>query len=67
QAWCSAAVVPYLNSIVDISAYQGQTAQFRFRLGSDSSVAKEGWFIDDVKVQSCASDLIFANGFDSVP
>ena len=67
QAWCSAAVVPYLNSIVDISAYQGQTAQFRFRLGSDSSVGKEGWFIDDVKVQSCSSDLLFRNGFDSTP
>lgn len=67
QAWCSAAVVPYFNSIVDISAYQGQTAQFRFRLGSDSSVSKEGWFIDDVKVQSCGANLIFKNGFDSVP
>ncbi|MEO6075775.1 MAG: hypothetical protein ABIP56_03110 [Dokdonella sp.] len=67
QAWCSAAVVPYLNSIVDISAYQGQTAQFRFRLGSDTSASREGWYIDDVKVQSCGGDLIFKNGFDSVP
>lgn len=67
QAWCSAATLPYLNSIVDISAYQGQTAQFRFRLGSDSSVGREGWYIDDVKVQSCGADLIFRNGFDSVP
>lgn len=67
QAWCSAAVVPYRNSVVDISAYQGQTARFRYRLGSDSSDGREGWYIDDVKVQSCISDLIFRNGFDSSP
>ena len=35
------------------SAYAGQTAQFRFRLGSDSSVSDVGWDIDDVTVQSC--------------
>ncbi|MEO8459849.1 MAG: hypothetical protein ABI451_04915 [Dokdonella sp.] len=68
-AWCSTAVVPYLNSIVDISAYQGQTAQFRFRLGSDTSIAREGWYIDDVKVQSCAPpvDEIFTDGFNPGP
>ena len=28
-------------------------SRFRFRLGSDSSVSREGWYIDDVYVQSC--------------
>ncbi len=40
--------------MVDVSSYAGQIVKFRFRLGSDSSVSREGWYIDDVKVQSCA-------------
>ena len=63
QGWCGS--VPYNNVVVDISAFAGQNAQFRFRLGSDASVGREGWYIDDFKVQGCsASDLIFADGFD---
>ncbi len=52
-AWCGDPQ-PYLNSIVDVSSYAGQTVQFRFRLGSDNSVNRtDGWNIDDVIVQSC--------------
>ncbi|MGA9341819.1 MAG: choice-of-anchor J domain-containing protein, partial [Rhodanobacteraceae bacterium] len=51
DAWCD--VQDYTDSIVDVSSYGGQTVQFRYRLGSDSSVAHDGWYIDDVKVQSC--------------
>jgi hypothetical protein len=53
QAWCGDPQ-PYLNSIADISSYAGQTVNFRFRMGSDSSVGRpDGWNIDDVVVQSC--------------
>ena len=56
----------WLKSVVDISAYAGQTAQFRFRLGSDSSVGREGWYIDDVLLQACvAGGLPFSDGFES--
>jgi hypothetical protein len=53
NAWCGNNPQPYLNSIVDVSAYAGQSVQFRFRLGTDSSVSRPGWNIDDVEVQSC--------------
>ncbi len=43
----------YINTIADVSAYAGQTAQFRMRLGSDTSVSDAGWDVDDVMVQSC--------------
>ncbi|MFZ2488168.1 MAG: hypothetical protein WAZ19_08585, partial [Anaerolineae bacterium] len=33
----------------------GQTVQFRFRIGSDSSVSDTGWDVDDVMVQSCVA------------
>jgi hypothetical protein len=51
NAWCG--TTSYINTIADVSAYAGQTARFRLRLGSDNSVSNPGWHIDDVKVQSC--------------
>jgi subtilisin family serine protease len=55
QAWCGATSQPYIQTIADVSAYAGQSAQFRMRIGSDSSVARTGWDVDDVMVQSCTS------------
>jgi hypothetical protein len=60
NAWCGDPQA-YLNSIVDINAFAGQTAQFRFRLATDSSVSHPGWDVDDVVVQSC---LAGPPGFD---
>jgi hypothetical protein len=65
QGWCNS--VPFNNVVVDLAAFAGHNAQFRFRLGSDDSVGREGWYIDDFKVQGCSAslpDLIFADGFD---
>ena len=56
DGWCDDLGAPstqWKKAIVDIDAYAGQTARFRFRLGSDTSVSREGWYIDDVLVQSC--------------
>ncbi|MDQ1347848.1 MAG: family serine peptidase, partial [Acidobacteriota bacterium] len=64
QAWCGA--TSYGQTIADISAYAGLTAQFRLRLGSDSSVTGPGWDVDDVVVQSCVADTMpFLDGFES--
>ncbi|HEX4954107.1 MAG TPA: S8 family serine peptidase [Thermoanaerobaculia bacterium] len=63
NGWCGDPQ-DWLNSIVDVNAWAGQTVQFRWRLVSDGSVGREGWYIDDVKIQSCVS-LIFADGFES--
>jgi len=63
QGWCGTA--SYINTVADISAYAGLTAQFRLRLGSDSSVTNPGWDVDDVVVQSCVSAVIFIDGFES--
>ena len=66
NAWCN--TVPYNNVIVDLTTYAGHSAQFRFRLGSDSSAGREGWYIDDFKVQGCSdTDVIFADGFELTP
>jgi hypothetical protein len=66
SAWCGQQA--YTNSLVDVSAYAGHNVQFRFRLASDSSVGKPGWYIDDVSVKGCSvnapNDTIFKDGFD---
>ncbi len=64
QAWCGNSA--YFQTVADISAYAGQTAQFRLRLGSDTSVTGPGWDVDDVVVQSCVADTMpFLDGFES--
>ncbi len=52
NAWCGSPQ-DWLNSIVNLAPYAGQTVQFRWRLGTDSGVGTEGWYIDDVAVQAC--------------
>jgi hypothetical protein len=65
NGWCGDPQ-DWLNSIVDINDFAGQSVRFRFRLNSDTSVGREGWYIDDFVIQSCtdAPDLIFENGFE---
>ncbi len=51
---------------VDLADFAGQSARFRWRFGSDTSVGSTGWWVDDVRVfagSSCLSDLIFADDF----
>lgn len=64
DAWCGDPQA-WMNSVVDLSAWAGQTVQLRFRLATDSSVAHPGWWIDDIRVQSCATENVFADGFES--
>jgi hypothetical protein len=66
RGWCN--LQDWTRSIVDLNAFEGQTVQFRFRLGSDASVGTEGWYLDDVKVQSCSltpPDLMLSDGFEN--
>ena len=69
QAWCDSATAsaprPYADTLVDLSNYAGSAVQLRWRQGSDSSVGKEGWYVDDVRVTGCGGDMIWVNGFDS--
>jgi hypothetical protein len=54
----------------DMSAYAGQTVKLRFRMATDTSIGREGWYVDDVRVivptdcTSLSAD-IFADGFES--
>lgn len=40
----------YRDSYIDLSAYQGQTVQLRFRFASNADGAATGWYVDDVEI-----------------
>ena len=42
----------------DLAAWAGQTAQVRFRFGSDGYVVEEGWYIDDVEIAGITIDWL---------
>jgi len=52
QAWCFG-TDEWVRTVVQLSAYKGKTVQFRFRLGTGTVGAAEGWYIDDVLLQTC--------------
>lgn len=68
DAWCDDPPRPYEDGpvLVDLSAYAGDEVQVRFRLGTDATIGREGWYVDDIRVTSCAvlEEVIFADGFE---
>ena len=52
MAWCGESP-EWVLSVVDLSAFAGETVRFRYRLGTDSYWGEEGWYLDDLMVQSC--------------
>jgi len=62
NAWC-ADPQGWVESITRLDAFAGQTVQVRFRLLTDSSVGREGWYLDDVRITRCA--YLFNHDFDA--
>ena len=54
SAWCFQSS-EWARTVVQLSPFKGKTVQFRFRLGSGISGAAEGWYIDDVQLQTCVA------------
>jgi hypothetical protein len=44
----------YISSRINLSSLVGQSVRFRFRIGTDSFGNDYGWFIDDVRIYTCA-------------
>ena len=40
----------FIRSVVDLTAYAGETVLIRFRFGSNDSNAREGWYVDDISL-----------------
>ncbi len=44
----------YISTRYGLSSLAGQSVRFRFRIGTDSSVADFGWFLDDIRIYTCS-------------
>ena len=44
----------FIKTMVNLSPYANQSAKFRFRMGSDNSVAASGWNVDDILIKKIA-------------
>ena len=42
----------YLQTLIDLSAFVGQSMDIRFWMSTDHSIASDGWYIDDVHISS---------------
>ncbi|MCB2202942.1 immune inhibitor A [bacterium] len=51
QAWCG--LQDWQNATVNLTRYAGQDIKLRFTQASDSSIGKEGWYLDDLTVFAC--------------
>ena len=49
QAWAGDSG-GYIQTVVNLTPYAGQSLRFRFREGTDNSLAGAGWHIDDILV-----------------
>ena len=46
----SSSLTTWTEVTVDLSAFAGQNAQVRWRIGCDSSISDVGWYMDDVQI-----------------
>ncbi len=63
QAW-SGNSSGYINTVANLPAAAGQNVQLRWRMGSDSSVASTGWWIDSIEISdgfACSFQVIGDN------
>ncbi|MDG1781436.1 MAG: T9SS-dependent M36 family metallopeptidase [Flavobacteriales bacterium] len=47
----------FIQTIVDLSSFTGQTISIRWRLASDNFVAAEGWYVDDIFIGEALVDF----------
>jgi hypothetical protein len=52
DAWCGQAG-EWREVLVNFDRYAGRTVRVRFHMGTDRTVASEGWYVDDVSVLAC--------------
>jgi hypothetical protein len=44
------------SSRIDLSDWAGRDIKVRFRMASDRSIGDLGWYIDDIRIYTCAAD-----------
>ena len=49
----------YISSRVSLSSLAGQSARFRWRMGLDYVGFEWGWWVDDVRIYTCTTNVLF--------
>lgn len=57
--------VTFIETVVNLNAFGGQTVLIRFRFGSDNIVAATGWWVDDILLSSKAVVIMKSNLYNS--
>jgi hypothetical protein len=52
DAWCGRSGT-WSEVLVNLDQYAGKTVRIRFHMGTDRTIASEGWYVDDVTVLAC--------------
>lgn len=55
----------YINTLIDLSSFQGQNIKCRFRFATNDTVTAEGWYIDDIRFYSNYDELVNTACIDS--
>jgi hypothetical protein len=55
----------FIQTIVNLSAFEGKSLKFRFRFVTDNSVASVGWYIDDITLTKEAAVYNLAGLYDN--
>lgn len=68
--WCGEPRDEWERYTVDLSGWAGQEVSFRFRFGTDSSISRVGWYVDEVNVLACEASAplqpeIFEDRFEA--
>jgi hypothetical protein len=64
QPCWSGTVTTWTQKTMDLSAYAGSNIQLRFRFGSDNSVQREGWYVDDVSIVAVGEPVTVTTPLD---
>jgi hypothetical protein len=48
----------YTASQLDLASLAGKAVEFRFRVGTDSSVSATGWYVDNVRLYDCVTPTV---------
>ncbi|MCB1634200.1 MAG: S8 family serine peptidase [Xanthomonadales bacterium] len=66
KAWCG--IRDFSEVIIALDAQASSTGRLAFRLASDGLGNREGWYVDDLMIYTCApEDVLFRNGMGAEP
>ena len=55
----------FIQTIVDLRSYAGQTVKIRFRMASDNGTSGQGWYVDDIILRSEPAVFMRSSLFNS--